>query len=591
MSLWSHFKLPFWDHPPGFAGTSLNYRRMWQVNFGVALVITLLPPLLLASLVLVQMAEHARLERRGLEERLTARLAVAGAELGAYLGQRREALRLLQTVAPPAAWEDPASLARLRGDLNRVAGGFEGLTLWGPGGRKLAQAGQSLPGPQAPAPGETVFQAPDGAYYLGLGLPWPLALGGEGVLEAALPGREALAALTRLARDPEGRAQSQAQNQAQILVRGGALPPGPPWDAPAVRQSLAAAHPGARVLEARDATGRPCLVGLWPLAGTELTLALALPPGPAAAGLAALRVWVLVAVLLGVLAVAVAVYLGTARQVSRLYQADLERSAVFREIVYTHKLASVGRLAAGVAHEINNPMAVINEKIGLINDLILMHGAEADPERLLSLLEVVKNSVKRVSRVTHRLLGFAQHLPQGVESLDLGELLRGVLAFLAREAEVRHIDIDLQVAPDLPAVSSDRGLLEQVFLNIINNALAVLDDGGRLEIKVSQSALEDLEVTIADNGRGISPEDLQHIFEPFFTTQGTKGTGLGLSITYGIVHKLGGRISVESKQGRGTAFKVSLPPVTLAPAEQPPDAREVDQEIGVRAMLARGPGD
>jgi signal transduction histidine kinase len=227
---------------------------------------------------------------------------------------------------------------------------------------------------------------------------------------------------------------------------------------------------------------------------------------------------------------------------------------------YTNRLAGIGRLGAGVSHEINNPLSIISEKAGLLKDLLSMSESMPPKEKLIGLVDSVLKSVDRCSTITHRLLGFAKHMDVQHEKINLEILLKEVLSFLEKEASYRNVKVAIDVPEDLPTIQSDRGQLQQVFLNIINNAFAaVRDDEGEIRISMQNTRDNRIEVSIADNGVGISEENLEHIFEPFFTTKKGYGTGLGLSITYGIVEKLGGEIRVKSKIGEGTTFSIVLP--------------------------------
>jgi two-component system NtrC family sensor kinase len=156
-------------------------------------------------------------------------------------------------------------------------------------------------------------------------------------------------------------------------------------------------------------------------------------------------------------------------------------------------------------------------------------------------------------------LGFAKRLDIQIERINLEDLIREVLGFLEKEANYRNIAISIQTSDGMLSVESDRGQLQQVFLNLISNAIEELEKGGQIDILIHREADGNTSVTISDNGRGIPEENLKHVFEPFFTTKKEYGTGLGLSITYGIVEKLGGHIDVESKVGQGTSFTVTLP--------------------------------
>ncbi len=247
--------------------------------------------------------------------------------------------------------------------------------------------------------------------------------------------------------------------------------------------------------------------------------------------------------------------------VRRIHEAYEKRDVAIAEAEHAAKLASIGRLAAGVAHEINNPLAIIDQKAGLAQDLIELAEDFEYKEKIADQIRGIQEAVARCKVITHRLLGFARRMDVSLEEIDLNGLVAEVVNFLDKEALYRHINIELNLAEDLPRIYSDRGQLQQIFLNIINNAIdAIGDRGGRIVITSSLKDQNTVRVAIEDNGPGIPPHVLKHIFEPFFTTKEPgKGTGLGLSITYGLVKKLGGTISVKSEVGEGATFFVDLP--------------------------------
>jgi signal transduction histidine kinase len=217
-------------------------------------------------------------------------------------------------------------------------------------------------------------------------------------------------------------------------------------------------------------------------------------------------------------------------------------------------------MAAGVAHEINNPLAIINENAGLLKDLLAIEDKPLDRSRVGRITTSVLKAVDRCSTITHRLLGFAKRMEPRTEDIALDSLLEETLSLQGREADYRGIAVNFDVEQDLPMVHSDRGLLQQVFLNILTNAFAAVPDNeGRVDISLKRGGDNTVAVTISDNGPGIPQEHRDHIFEPFFSTKGDYGTGLGLSITLGIVEKLGGRIEVPSTVGEGASFIVRLP--------------------------------
>jgi two-component system, NtrC family, sensor kinase len=263
--------------------------------------------------------------------------------------------------------------------------------------------------------------------------------------------------------------------------------------------------------------------------------------------------------LASVIAIFLVVFKLTDLLVKRMRESDERREAAFREMEHTHKLSSIGRLAAGVAHEINNPMAIINEKAGLMEDLIRYGTSFPEKDKFLGLIKAILQSVQRCRSITHRLLGFAKRMEVQIEVLDLNEILTETVGFLEREAVYRNVSLEMRLQANLPQIASDRGQLQQVFLNLLNNALAAVDHGGTISISSWEKDADFNAVAVQDNGCGMSEETLKHIFEPFFTTKKGSGTGLGLPITYGIVKKLGGTIEIESKEGVGTTMTVVLP--------------------------------
>ena len=269
--------------------------------------------------------------------------------------------------------------------------------------------------------------------------------------------------------------------------------------------------------------------------------------------------------LIGFLLISVAFILfvilwGATYLVNRIFQSDQKLIVSLHQVEYANKMASIGRLAAGVAHEINNPLAIINEKAGLMKDLFLFKKEYTGNEMLMGLLDSIINSVARCGRITKRLLGFARHMDVSIQSVNVGDVVREVLGFLNKEAEYRSIGISIEVAEDIPQINTDAGKLQQIILNIINNAFAAMENNGRLQINIRMAGNDRVMLTISDDGCGISEKDLKRVFEPFFSTKtGKGGTGLGLSITYGLVEQLSGTINVNSELNKGTTFTIGLP--------------------------------
>jgi len=311
--------------------------------------------------------------------------------------------------------------------------------------------------------------------------------------------------------------------------------------------------------ERKDPNGNDVFLAYTHLAYPGYTLVIVKPKSAVLKTWYALKSDLFLVFLASSILIVIVVFRLTGVLVNRIREADQNREIAFRELQHHHKLSSIGRLAAGVAHEINNPLAIINEKAGLIKDLIEYTPEFEQKEKFSNLLGVILQSVNRCKTITHRLLGFAKRMEVEIEILDLNELLEEVLGFLEKEALYRNIDIGLELAKDLPKIDSDRGQLQQVFLNILNNAMAAVKDEGQILIATWEKDADNVAVSIQDNGCGMSDETCRHIFEPFFTTKKEHGTGLGLSITYGIVKKLGGDLEVTSKEHEGTTFRIFLP--------------------------------
>lgn len=250
----------------------------------------------------------------------------------------------------------------------------------------------------------------------------------------------------------------------------------------------------------------------------------------------------------------------TSYMVNKLKTTDQRRIRNLHIAESADKMASIGRLSAGVAHELNNPLAVINENAGLIQDMIEFKDQYKNDGKLIKTVDSILYSVDRCKRITTRLLGFARQMDVKIQNINLENLIKDVLGFLEKEAEYRSIEIIVDIPESIPDFQSDQGKLQQIFLNIINNAFAALQEKGKLVIRAHLKNMANVIVKISDNGCGIKPDDLKSIFDPFFSTKTQSGgTGLGLSITCGLIDELGGTIDVKSKVGKGTSFIITLP--------------------------------
>jgi two-component system NtrC family sensor kinase len=265
---------------------------------------------------------------------------------------------------------------------------------------------------------------------------------------------------------------------------------------------------------------------------------------------------------LGGIAIVALAFSMSGKMVRRIATSDREKEIMNRQVIETGKLASVGELAAGIAHEINNPVAIMVEEAGWLQDLMEDRAYKTDSElkEFARALEQIRTQGKRCKEITHKLLSFARKTDSRIEDFEIGHLIEEVVSLSAQRAKYSNVEIVSHLAPRLPAISASQSELQQVFLNLINNALDAMDKtGGTLTISARQEDGQIL-ISVSDNGPGIPKAILARIFDPFFTTKPVgSGTGLGLSICYGIIHKMGGAISVRSAVDAGTTFEIHIP--------------------------------
>ena len=223
------------------------------------------------------------------------------------------------------------------------------------------------------------------------------------------------------------------------------------------------------------------------------------------------------------------------------------------QLVQAAKLAAVGELAAGVAHELNNPLTSV---LGYA-EWLLSH--QAVDTSLAHDLEIIAREARRARDIVRNLLDFARQTEPQRLPADVGQIVHQTLDLIRQHLEKSGVVIEEDWAPDIGPVALDSGQMKQVFLNLITNAAQAMPKGGRLRLRTARLG-DEVAISVSDTGRGIPPELQARIFDPFFTTKPTgQGTGLGLSISLGIVEKHGGRVSVESQVGQGSTFTVWLP--------------------------------
>jgi two-component system NtrC family sensor kinase len=279
---------------------------------------------------------------------------------------------------------------------------------------------------------------------------------------------------------------------------------------------------------------------------------------------------VLISILGGAVIVAVAVFV-TGLIIRRLERMDREKNQLGEHLIRAGRLAEIGEMAAGFAHEINNPLQIIKSEHALI-EMILADLKDkqqlkqsGDLKDLEDSIAQIKQQVNRCADITQAILQFGRKEEPESRDIDLKSFIAEVVGVITKKASVHGIGIEQQIAADLPAVHGDPRHLQQVLVNLLNNAIDATiarhgASGGEIRIESARPENRHVEIKVSDNGSGISAENLNKIFTPFFTTKPVgKGTGLGLSVCFGIVQKMGGTMSVTSQEGFGTTFTIRLP--------------------------------
>jgi signal transduction histidine kinase len=222
---------------------------------------------------------------------------------------------------------------------------------------------------------------------------------------------------------------------------------------------------------------------------------------------------------------------------------------------YSQKLAALGRLTSGVAHEIKNPLNAMVIHVALLRQKL----ADAGPEAR-GYLDVLDEEIRRLDRVVQGFLTFTRPEELQLDYVRLDEVIKEVLRLVSGEAGKKGIDVETDIPDDLPPVHGDRELLQQAFLNLMLNACEAMPEGGRLGVMTRRGGNGRVEVDIEDSGMGISSDQLPKIFDLYYTTK-DGGSGIGLSLVYRIVQLHDGDVEVDSTQGDGSRFTIKLPEV------------------------------
>jgi signal transduction histidine kinase len=558
--------------------TFTDYRPIWLLMCSLLAASCLLPLIVFA--VADYRSARNTVDR---EERLrTERLASnAKRSIGYFLEERLDALAFTAHEVGIDALKDPVQMAGILSYLKQDFGGFTDLGLVDESARQVAYVGPyDLVGRdysnqdwfiQCRERGTFVSEvyrghrnephiiiavgttAPDGTYY---------------ALRATLDTQRLVGTLEPYA-PGEG-------DDVFLMSRSGVVQTASRRHGDVLEQAEFAVPPFSERTEsvtAFDSQGLPVIIGYAYIATansqTPFILVLSRPRTDTIELLSKLRINRVFAVTSSSFFILLVIIVTSSFMFNRLYDADRVKGDALLSMQETSRLASLGRLSTGIAHEINNPLAVINESAGYLKDLLSIDERSEHEGELMEQADAILESVNRCAAITKELLGFARDMNIHLKSVRIDDLIDRVLSFHRKEAEYRGITIRVDASEDVPEIVSDPGRLQQIFLNLIGNAFQAMEAGDTLRIAASRPEPNEVSVEVSDTGCGIAEDVLQRVFEPFFTTKGDRqGTGLGLSITYSLVKRLGGGIDVKSEVGVGTTFTVTLP---VRPTEESSD--------------------
>ncbi len=565
MSFFSKLKPIFWDEDlkAGPIKSHFHFRRIWEITMLLTAGVTLVP-LIIMGIIDYNLA-RASFESEALL-RMNQLVSNTRRSVSFYLAERKNAL---DNVVRGNTFQELSVSTHLRlhlADLKRNFADFTRLGVYDTQGKPVANTGPD----DTPVSGNEKWQAagdtrvqitdtfrnrnnePRFGISAGHGLP----SGGYYTLRADLDARALNEILKNLELGEQadvfvvnttGVLQTPSRYYGDVLEK--------------VQLPLLSFTREIRVSERKNNRGEAVIIGHADVEGSPFMLMIVQPKSELMKSWLDTHMKLIWILALSILVVIIVIFGVGTYLVDMIFKADQERAMIQHRAEHTNQMASIGRLAAGVAHEINNPLAVINEKAGLVKDLFTFKEEYKGDDRLMLQMDHIIGSVERCAFITKRLLRFARHIDDiQIREIDLKDVIHETLEFLHKEAEYRSITVEMDAPDDIPRIMSDRGKLQQIFLNLINNAFAAMSDGGHLDIRIEKVAEDAVVVHVGDNGIGISNHNVKRIFEPFFSTKKKKGgTGLGLSISYGLVQELDGRISVESELGQGTTFHITLP--------------------------------
>jgi two-component system NtrC family sensor kinase len=318
------------------------------------------------------------------------------------------------------------------------------------------------------------------------------------------------------------------------------------------------------VAEAKAEDGEDWVLAMAPIKRGEWVLCIQQQASDAYSVVADTRRTVLFLFTIGAMVIIVVAWIMARRIVNRIKESDQAKTAMNEKVIEAGRLASIGELAAGIAHEINNPVAIMVEEAGWIDDLLSDEecGESSTIEELQRAVIQIRTQGQRCKEITHKLLSFARKTDPRTDHVSLNQIVEDTISLIKQKTRYANVKVVSELDEALPFVAAPPSELQQVMLNLVNNAVDAIGSEGGTVTLVTRPENGKVIVEVTDTGSGIPEPLLTKIFDPFFTTKPVgQGTGLGLSICFGIVNKLGGEIKVKSQVGLGTFFIIMLPAV------------------------------